>query len=339
MPLSSYSWHSDNREISGATRALFYSLLEDTPSDLALVPTKSDGGLCTSCSQIPFDEVFCVEEKDDKITFEIGTFSEIASRRDCVFCSFVRNVCLIAFPWHWIRRFLTYNQPFKITAGPGAWRKFHDIPPPTFIAPSARVNSPTFIEQDEEYDEGFLSSWLLCHVPHQAPPLSVRPRTKGEVVYGEVDVDLIKSWISNCSENHKSCKEKLSTSELHSRVRPNFIDVLSGNLVRGDLVTDYVALSYVWGPSQPVTPCRHQETGDGELVISKVPQGEPPTYTLRNSKHLVLSHPCQVVTDAMELVKKVGLRYLWVDEYCIGNGDREREIHISQMEAYMKELL
>ncbi|KAH9217674.1 hypothetical protein DL95DRAFT_386163, partial [Leptodontidium sp. 2 PMI_412] len=56
-------------------------------------------------------------------------------------------------------------------------------------------------------------------------------------------------------------------------------------------------------------------------------------YAIRNSEHMVFSHPCQVVKDAMELVKKIGFRYMWVDEYCIGNGAREREIHISQMDS------
>lgn len=333
MPLSSFTWHGADREISGATRALFYSLLEETPSDFALVPPKWNGLLCISCSRIPFDDVFCVIENDDNITFDIGTFSDIENRRDCAFCSFVRNVCLVAFPWHWIRRFQACPQPFKITGGPRAWRTFlPDIPPPEFIAPSAILQSPEFFDQHEKYVESFLSSWLLCHVPHQAPRIAIRLRTKGEAVNGELDVNLVKSWVSKCLVKHESCKEKLSISELHRHVRPNFIDVFTNNLVRGDTVTDYVALSYVWGPTQPEPVCKHAEAAGGELVMSRFPHGEPPMYKLRNSEHLVFSYPCQVVKDAMKLVKKIGFRYLWVDEYCIGNGAREREIHISQMD-------
>jgi len=68
-------------------------------------------------------------------------------------------------------------------------------------------------------------------------------------------------------------------------------------------------------------------------VISKFPYGEPSTCAIRNSKHMVFSHPCQVVKDAMELLKKIGFRYLWVDEYCIRNGAREKEIHVSQINS------
>jgi len=195
MPLQSLNWLPGNREISGATRALFYSLLEQTPSGFALVSPKCNGALCSSCSQIPLDDVFCAEENDDSITFDIGTFSDIANRRDCALCSSVRNVCLIAFPWHWIRQFQTYNQSFKITRRPRARRAFHDNPPPAFPAPSAILQSPKFFDQYEEYNGGFLSSWLLCYVPPQVPRIAVRLRTKREVVNGEIDVDLINSWI------------------------------------------------------------------------------------------------------------------------------------------------
>ncbi|PMD40916.1 HET-domain-containing protein, partial [Hyaloscypha variabilis F] len=147
-----------------------------------------------------------------------------------------------------------------------------------------------------------------------------------------LDADLIKSWISKCLANHNSCKEKLSISDLHTHVRPKFIDVFTNRLVGGDTVTDYVALSYVWSPSQPEPQCKHGGTSGGELVMSRIPDGEPPMYALRNSEQLVFSHPCQAVKDAMELVKKIGFRYLWVDEYCIGDSAREKEIHISQMD-------
>jgi hypothetical protein len=63
-----------------------------------------------------------------------------------------------------------------------------------------------------------------------------------------------------------------------------------------------------------------------------MPSGNPPMYHLRNSLDLVRSHPCQTVKDSMELVKKIGFRYLWVDEYCIGSSPSQRELHISQMD-------
>jgi hypothetical protein len=79
----------------------------------------------------------------------------------------------------------------------------------------------------------------------------VRLRTKGEVINGELDVDLIKSWVTACTTNHNICKQKPSISELHTYVRPSFIDVITKTIVPDEKVTDYVALSYVWGPDKP----------------------------------------------------------------------------------------
>jgi hypothetical protein len=335
MPNSSLTWRGSCREISGATRAFFYSLLDNTASDFALVPpSAAHDSLCSSCSRIPFDEIFCTTDNDTNITFDIGTFSEIEHRRDCVFCSFVKNVCLVAFPWHWIRRFQGYPEQFKIIGGPSAWRAFAVVvPPPEFISPCATLQAPEFFDEYEEYDESFLSAWLLSYVPSpQTKPIAVRLRTKGEVINGELDVELIKSWVTACTTSHNICKQKLSIPELHTYVRPNFIDAITKTIVPGEKVTDYVALSYVWGPDKPEVQCRHQETDGGELAISRLPNGNPPRYAFGNSKHLGFSHPCQVVKDAMELVMKIGFRYLWVDEYCIGQGPRQREIHISQMD-------
>jgi hypothetical protein len=98
------------------------------------------------------------------------------------------------------------------------------------------------------------------------------------------------------------------------------------------MVSDYVALSYVWGLENPGRKCRHEEVKGGELIIGKIPSGEHPRYHLRNSLDLVRNHPCQTVKDCIELVKKIGFRYLWVDEYCIGSNARQREFHINQMD-------
>jgi hypothetical protein len=99
MPVYSLRWRSQRREISGATRAFFYSLFNNTVSDFALIPPSvAHDSLCNSCSRIPFDEIFHTTDNDTNITFDIGTFSEIEYRRDYVFYSFVKNVCLVAFP-------------------------------------------------------------------------------------------------------------------------------------------------------------------------------------------------------------------------------------------------
>jgi hypothetical protein len=62
----------------------------------------------------------------------------------------------------------------------------------------------------------------------------------------------------------------------------------------------YVALSYVWGLRKNYTNISnirvHQQQGSLESVLGEIPQ---------------------VIRDAMDLVRRLGLRYLWVDSLCI----------------------
>ncbi|KAN0089200.1 HET domain containing protein [Hyaloscypha variabilis] len=68
-----------------------------------------------------------------------------------------------------------------------------------------------------------------------------------------------------------------------------------------DLYEPYVALSYVWGLTKNYTTDIsnirvHQQQGSLETFLGKIPK---------------------VIRDAMELVRRLGLRYLWVDSLCI----------------------
>lgn len=68
-----------------------------------------------------------------------------------------------------------------------------------------------------------------------------------------------------------------------------------------DIYEPYVALSYVWGSTKNYTTDMsniriHQQHGSLEAYLDKIPK---------------------VIRDAMELVRRLGLRYVWVDSLCI----------------------
>ncbi|PVH70530.1 HET-domain-containing protein, partial [Cadophora sp. DSE1049] len=68
----------------------------------------------------------------------------------------------------------------------------------------------------------------------------------------------------------------------------------------------YVALSYVWG----------ERSQDPSCLTSPLKASRP----LRDIP--------QVIADAMEVVKKMGYVYLWVDRYCIPQGNTRRAVEI-----------
>jgi len=86
-----------------------------------------------------------------------------------------------------------------------------------------------------------------------------------------------------------------------------FIDVKRDRLVEMQNICQYVALSYVWGN---VPNFRLTKANRRELLIS-------------GAIKTVWKMLPRTIKDAVELTRKLGLRYLWVDALCLLQNDRE----------------
>lgn len=133
---------------------------------------------------------------------------------------------------------------------------------------------------------------------------------RGRQIKPQVDVSIIKKWLQFCDNHHKgSCKPQ---SEV--RVPEGFyvIDCGTRKIIPWKNVNrheQYVALSYVWGTSNDEALAQ-----DGTL-----PRTVPRT-----------------IEDTIFLTPKLGYRYLWIDRYCIAQGDpvhKEKQIQ-SMNEIY-----
>ncbi|KAH6637473.1 heterokaryon incompatibility protein-domain-containing protein [Boeremia exigua] len=106
-------------------------------------------------------------------------------------------------------------------------------------------------------------------------------------------------WMSYCQKHHHtSC----STPKLHKRGRlfnTKIIDCTTREISNFSGDAEYVALSYVWGASATTVPCIH--TDDGRVYL-------PPDMP-------------RTIEDAIAVVLGLRLQYLWVDQYCIDQGD------------------
>ncbi|KAF2827249.1 hypothetical protein CC86DRAFT_454957 [Ophiobolus disseminans] len=86
---------------------------------------------------------------------------------------------------------------------------------------------------------------------------------------------------------------------------------------------DYAALSYVWGP-ETLPPSPDQPSGHIQ---------QPPNSTNSSVATPIHSLP-KTVSDAMEVVLRLGMRYLWVDKICINQSDpREMHAQLSAMDS------
>ncbi|TGO57519.1 hypothetical protein BOTNAR_0199g00100 [Botryotinia narcissicola] len=118
-----------------------------------------------------------------------------------------------------------------------------------------------------------------------------------KIPYFIEDFSWMQNAISGCCQRHASCLS------IHSLLVPGLlvIDCLAGSstlsIVSAPKSCQYIALSYVWGSAQ--------DTGTEVEAVIK---------------------------DAIKFTVKLGLRFLWVDKYCIPQDDSEKHRLIHSMD-------
>lgn len=137
------------------------------------------------------------------------------------------------------------------------------------------------------------------------------------------------SWISDCCERHPACLPRPQCRTLPSRLvdvgirsdadgpypPPRLVETGGGGQAG-----QYVVLSYCWGQaSRPVMTTR-------STISTHVRDGLP------------VDDLPQTVLDAIEITRRLGKRYLWVDVLCIVQDSREnKDREISRLQDYFAE--
>ncbi|KIW98127.1 uncharacterized protein Z519_01711 [Cladophialophora bantiana CBS 173.52] len=132
---------------------------------------------------------------------------------------------------------------------------------------------------------------------------------RGRSVLPTVDLSLIKYWIHSCESQHTKCNlfgyhiTEDYKSHLIEEQTIRLIDVEELRVILATQRQRYVALSYVWGSN--TAPMLRRDT-----VLR---------YSSQNS--LQDSMIGRTIHDAIQLVRDIGERYLWVDTLCIVQDD------------------
>ncbi|PSN75074.1 HET-domain-containing protein, partial [Corynespora cassiicola Philippines] len=128
-----------------------------------------------------------------------------------------------------------------------------------------------------------------------------------------IDYGVVTQWLNYCTTHH----QKLCGNEGEPPHGLKLIDCSSMTINHAKPSDEYVALSYVWGPSQ----------GDNNFVSRS-----------GASIHLLHERLPAVISDAILVAKSLHMRYLWVDKLCIDqSSELEKHHQISQMdEVYRK---
>ncbi|TPX17525.1 uncharacterized protein E0L32_003168 [Thyridium curvatum] len=131
---------------------------------------------------------------------------------------------------------------------------------------------------------------------------SYRTQGSGRRTAEKVNIDRVKEWLAICTTAHADCRIHSSGSSQHT-IRA--IDVQEKRVVTASTSHQYVALSYVWG--EETAPLLTRATLTQYSELNGLDQASIP----------------QTIEDAMQFVKDIGLRYLWVDSLCIVQDDAQ----------------
>lgn len=157
------------------------------------------------------------------------------------------------------------------------------------------------------------SNTIICH--RNRP---VRKAGTPQIVSPNFDGSLAQSWFDMCKLEHTMC----GVEDDMPIPKTMLIDCINRRLVSVD--SDYkprprfIALSYVWG------------------LIKELPGAQQQTLTYGLSMDLPLDLPL-TINDAITVTKALGFQYLWVDQYCIDQKNKEdKHRQILQMDLIYK---
>ncbi|KAH8892532.1 HET-domain-containing protein [Thozetella sp. PMI_491] len=128
-------------------------------------------------------------------------------------------------------------------------------------------------------------------------------------VPSQIDIRKILSWIQGCTAGHDECR--LDQSSPFKTTFPGLqvlrlIDVDQMRIVELQEWVEYVCLSYVWGAASSIRLTKSNRSALMERDSLRVVQPAMLARTIR---------------DTITLVKKLKIRYLWVDALCLVQND------------------
>ena len=161
------------------------------------------------------------------------------------------------------------------------------------------------------------------------------PDTARLVRHEGIDVARVKNWLRTCDGNHTSCTWRDTSTvsivqqddsipdvkvidgptslrfkdRFNEAATSNFrvIDIEGGHIKPVPLDTKYVALSYVWG----------------QLPMLQLRKDNFESLTSKGALESIYQQLPRTITDAIDLLKALGLRYLWIDGLCLIQDDAD----------------
>lgn len=287
----------------------------------------NDGQLCSICSELRLQQYFREENEEVQLAGFVVSFVD----ESCPFCSLVSSAMSLHFTTNWRQ---SIRKKTKLFLRSNIWlafnviRRFKDRDPRLLLAvdslPSGFSRRRAPIEADKarifiilEVEQISNPVFTEKESSQRSLPSHLR-RTTGPLL----DTALVTQWINTC-ENHP---HSLRTTDAHEteffQHERGFrlIDVVDECLVEQQEPSEYVALSYVWGDcSSWSLKCVKENVG--QLLRKQALSIQ--SLGAQSERRIPLT-----IRNAMEFVRNLGLRFLWVDALCIIQDDESEKARL-----------
>lgn len=289
--------------------------------------------LCKLCQKIDPARMLAGEVNE----IEVGLVTDYNKSEDCSFCALISKAVSLAgsdnpnlnsqFSSFKIntKLFIQSRSPVTIKVNGRMEYPAPQILLATDQQPSNhQKNRPPLREIDRSEDRFIFAE--IEHLPDDVDGL-IRRRAISTLL----NVPLLQKWLRNCKGHEHSTNVKSYQDQFPLRL----IDVVQECLTVQPEWCEYMALSYTWGKS--VTILQSDVDPNAILVASKdnlkslhVPRALSPAQRNKGQHGIIPSTIC----DAMELARRVGIQYLWVDTLCIvQDSQQDRSRLISSMDT------
>ena len=299
--------------------------------------------LCLDCNKIDFAKLFST-----RMTLPTHPLEQAIESVNCTFCSLIAKTVREAYPdlGALQYRFETSNAPlhYRILSCP---TRFEDLLQRQGVSPSIHIEIQLGRETLVSGSDNKRVGWI--YVPDsRRSRLSfdlIRDADASENTAGglemirrpigaSVDPLMLQRWLNTCAEEHSHAGHAQhynegAFAELLQCGYFRLIDVDLCAIVEVDTVPRYLALSYIWGNVML------EVAREISLIMSRT--------TCNSSRSIDLSTITRMprtVLDAMDVVKMLRERYLWVDSVCINQGYNHEKQHVisSMSEIYHRSI-
>jgi hypothetical protein len=241
---------------------------------------------------------------------DLGTLDEI-SRRAAEECRLCQLVACVALEPYWSKS-RTFSESGTVLKGNELCRiafNFKNVEHQVIAGDKESLeNKGSVRPQEYGYYECSISIGQKLDVAIYPLPRQDDMRWfGGRLLKPEIDYSLVKRWIDSCERLHTACsreKQRIDTSSMSSL---RVIDLHSSCLTTITThQTQFAALSYVWG-SVPMFMATKDTlhslcaSGGLDLYMNEIPR---------------------TIRDAMHVVRRLGIQYLWTDSICMVQDDK-----------------